>query len=222
MLGISRFRGHADGDRFFERLVAAEVGDRHRGPQPLRTGGRHVAVQGRELDRRVAKERVLDRREPGISCVPDHLELDRAVLQRRQDRPPAAVAAGAGVGLAGFDVERQILDVLHLLPAGGVIAGGVAEQFRVESESYAHEMVLQKCGFGASRCGGTARTIRRTGRGVRRCGRPGWPKGLQQLLELLVGEQRSPPGRDPPGAQRPQRPGEPPGQQERQHRRPGD
>src|SRR5690606_31775209 len=50
----------------------------------------------------------------GLKVVPDHLELDRSVLERADGGPPAVVAAGGDVGLARFEVERDVADVTDL------------------------------------------------------------------------------------------------------------
>ena len=54
--------------------------------------------------------------EVGVGVVLDHLELDAGVLERADRGPPAQVGAGGHVGLALFQVERQVLDVADFDP----------------------------------------------------------------------------------------------------------
>jgi 6-phosphogluconolactonase (cycloisomerase 2 family) len=111
------------------------------GPQALRTRGFHIAIHHGELHRGVAEERILDRGEVRILRVPHHLELDRAILERGDRGPPAGVPAGGHIGFAGLQVQRQVFDVLQLLPTRASHSSAVPVQLRFHPE-FDHGLLL--------------------------------------------------------------------------------
>ena len=91
VIAVGRLGGHADLDRLFERFRPAEVGDRHRRSQPLRSRSRDRTIKDGELDGAVGQERGANGGEVVIGSVPDHLEFEAAVFECGNRGSPASV-----------------------------------------------------------------------------------------------------------------------------------
>ncbi|MPM69118.1 hypothetical protein SDC9_116062 [bioreactor metagenome] len=96
-----------------------------------------VAIRYKQRQRSVGEIRRLKRGKVRILRVVNHAKLQTCFFQRCHGRFPSLRRTGGDIGVAGFEVERQILDVGNLSRAGR--SGGSPKQFCIEAKYNCHK-----------------------------------------------------------------------------------